>query len=152
MPTKLAKSIMKSYHLRIPKYDLPLRFRPVSFDISASQGFADCCRCKWFLLFTCIIMTILALLGFTNFSRALPINDKFLHFLCFSIATAVFYFIVDVEECVINVTGLSHLSNSFIQELKKDMVLETLCFDLYNIHMSLLWWNSQRIRSSYSTC
>lgn len=43
-------------------------------------------------------MATLALLGFTNFSRALPLNDKFLHFLCFSIATAVFYFIVDVEE------------------------------------------------------
>jgi hypothetical protein len=53
-------------------------------------------------------MGILALLGFTNFSRALPLNDKVLHFLCFSIATAVFYFIVDVEECVINVTRLSH--------------------------------------------
>lgn len=48
-------------------------------------------------------MTILALLGFTNIS-ALPLNDKFLHFLCFSIATAVFYFIVDVEECVINIS------------------------------------------------
>jgi hypothetical protein len=43
-------------------------------------------------------MAILALLGFTNFSRALPINDKVLHFICFLAATIVFYFIIDVEE------------------------------------------------------
>lgn len=50
------------------------------------------------MAFTCIIMVILAFLGFTNFSRALPLNDKLLHFFCFGIATAVFYFILDVEE------------------------------------------------------
>ncbi|KAH6914343.1 hypothetical protein BKA70DRAFT_1369641 [Coprinopsis sp. MPI-PUGE-AT-0042] len=43
-------------------------------------------------------MILLAFLGFTNFSRALPLNDKLLHFFCFGIATAVFYFIIDVEE------------------------------------------------------
>jgi len=43
-------------------------------------------------------MVILAFLGFTNFSRSLPLNDKLLHFLCFGLATAVFYFIIDVEE------------------------------------------------------
>jgi len=43
-------------------------------------------------------MVILAFLGFTNFSRSLPMNDKLLHFLCFCLATAVFYFIIDVEE------------------------------------------------------
>ncbi|KAG5647032.1 hypothetical protein DXG03_001402 [Asterophora parasitica] len=54
----------------------------------------------WFIVFTCIVMVILAFLGFTNFSRALPLNDKLLHFLCFCLATAVFYFIFDVEEDV----------------------------------------------------
>jgi len=43
-------------------------------------------------------MLLLAMLGFTNFSRSLPLNDKLLHFICFCIATAVFYFIFDVEE------------------------------------------------------
>ena len=43
-------------------------------------------------------MVTLAMLGFTNFSRALPLNDKLLHFICFSVATGVFYFIFDVEE------------------------------------------------------
>jgi len=71
---------MKSYKIHIPKYDLPLRLRP------------------WFLAFTCIIMVMLALLGFSDFSRALPLNDKLLHFICFTFATGVFYFIVDVEE------------------------------------------------------
>jgi len=52
-------------------------------------------------------MAILAFLGFTNFARALPLNDKILHFLCFLIATAVFYFIIDVEECVTNTATLS---------------------------------------------
>jgi len=43
-------------------------------------------------------MLLLAFLGFTNFSRALPLNDKLLHFICFAVATGVFYFIFDVEE------------------------------------------------------
>ena len=43
-------------------------------------------------------MAILAFLGFTNFSRALPINDKVLHLLCFLVATIVFYFVIDVDE------------------------------------------------------
>jgi len=59
---------------------MPLRLRP------------------WFLIFTCIIMALLAFLGFTNFSRSLPLDDKLLHFLCFCLATGVFYFIIDVEE------------------------------------------------------
>jgi len=77
---KAFKAIMKSYRFRLPKYDLPIRLRP------------------WFLVFTCLIMALLAFLGFTNFSRSLPLNDKLLHFLCFTIATGVFYFIFDVEE------------------------------------------------------
>ncbi|CDO69211.1 hypothetical protein BN946_scf185042.g113 [Trametes cinnabarina] len=59
---------------------MPLRFRP------------------WFVVFTCVILIVLALLGFTNFSHALPLNDKLLHFLCMALATGVFYFIFDVEE------------------------------------------------------
>jgi len=43
-------------------------------------------------------MLMLAMLGFTNFSRSLPLHDKLLHFMCFSLATGVFYFIFDVEE------------------------------------------------------
>jgi len=43
-------------------------------------------------------MLLLALLGFTNVSHSLPLNDKFLHLTCFCIATGVFYFIFDVEE------------------------------------------------------
>lgn len=45
-------------------------------------------------------MITLAMLGFTNFSRSLPLNDKLLHFMCFCLATGVFYFIFDVEEYV----------------------------------------------------
>jgi len=61
-------------------------------------------------------MVVLAFLGFRE-QRALPLNDKLLHFLCFMIATGVFYFIVDIEEyvllrvsiqrCLTN-NGLSH--------------------------------------------
>ncbi|KAJ8509069.1 hypothetical protein ONZ45_g8733 [Pleurotus djamor] len=43
-------------------------------------------------------MIVLAFLGFTNFSHSLPLNDKLLHFMCFMLATAVFYFIIDVDE------------------------------------------------------
>ncbi|KAF9010575.1 hypothetical protein BDQ17DRAFT_1299080 [Cyathus striatus] len=71
---------MKSQRVRIPKYDMPIRLRP------------------WFIVFTFLVMVVLAFLGFTDFSRALPLNDKLLHFICFCLATAVFYFIIDVEE------------------------------------------------------
>ncbi|EPQ57201.1 hypothetical protein GLOTRDRAFT_38655 [Gloeophyllum trabeum ATCC 11539] len=77
---RVTKAVMRSYHYKLPKYDMPIRFRP------------------WFLVFTSLIMLLLALLGFTNFSHALPLNDKLLHFLCLMIATGVFYFIFDVEE------------------------------------------------------
>ncbi|EMD37306.1 hypothetical protein CERSUDRAFT_113956 [Gelatoporia subvermispora B] len=77
---RTSKAIMRSHKFRIPKYDMPLRLRP------------------WFLLFTTLIMILLAFLGFTNVAHALPLNDKLLHFLCLSVATGVFYFIFDVEE------------------------------------------------------
>jgi len=50
------------------------------------------------VLFTSLIIVVLAFLGFTNFAHALPINDKILHFICLMLATGVFYFIFDVEE------------------------------------------------------
>nr|VWO98304.1 Zn(2)-C6 fungal-type domain-containing protein [Ganoderma boninense] len=77
---KVNKAVMRSHHFHVPKYDLPLRLRP------------------WFLVFTALILLSLAFLGFTNFSHSLPLNDKLLHFLCMGLATAVFYFIFDVEE------------------------------------------------------
>ncbi|KAF8813849.1 hypothetical protein BYT27DRAFT_7220196 [Phlegmacium glaucopus] len=95
LTSRAAKSIMKSHHFRIPKYDMPIRLRP------------------WFLLFTCFIMVVLAFLGFTNFSRSLPLNDKLLHFLCFCIATGVFYFIIDVEESVRRIWFWRHSSLIF---------------------------------------
>ncbi|OBZ70859.1 Uncharacterized protein C11E3.10 [Grifola frondosa] len=52
----------------------------------------------WFLVFTSLIMVTLAFLGFTNFARSLPLNDKLLHLFGLCIATGVFYFIFDVEE------------------------------------------------------
>lgn len=77
---KCNKAIMRSHRIHLPKYDMPLRLRP------------------WFLLFTTLIMLLLAFLGFTNVSHGLPLNDKVLHFLCLGVATGVFYFIFDVEE------------------------------------------------------
>lgn len=55
---------------------------------------------KWFVVLTFVVMLILGLLGFTNIPHQLPVNDKLLHFFCLGIATAVFYFIFDVEEYV----------------------------------------------------
>ncbi|KAF7793911.1 hypothetical protein EIP86_005033 [Pleurotus ostreatoroseus] len=80
IPRKVVKAVMRSHHVRIPKYDMPIRFRP------------------WFLVFTCIVMIILGVLGFSNLSHALPLNDKLLHFFCLMLATGIFYFIFDVEE------------------------------------------------------
>uniref|UniRef100_A0A0W0F0A9 VanZ-like domain-containing protein n=1 Tax=Moniliophthora roreri TaxID=221103 RepID=A0A0W0F0A9_MONRR len=81
---KFSKTVMKSYRLRFSPhgYDNPLRLR----------------LRPWFILFTSLVMLSLAFLGFTNFSHSLPLNDKLLHFICFWLATFVFYFIVDVDE------------------------------------------------------
>ncbi|KAF9263389.1 hypothetical protein L218DRAFT_347296 [Marasmius fiardii PR-910] len=80
--SRIPKVIMKSYRVRLPNnhHDNPLRIRP------------------WFVFFTTITMLSLALLGFTNFHEALPLSDKVLRFICFWVATFVFYFIVDVDE------------------------------------------------------
>ncbi|KAI6033153.1 hypothetical protein F5J12DRAFT_918590 [Pisolithus orientalis] len=77
---KALKAIMKSRRVQLPKYDWPIRFRP------------------WFLLFTFIIMILLAIFGFTDIPRSLPLRNKLLHFVCFCLATGVFYFIFDAEE------------------------------------------------------
>ncbi|KII92791.1 hypothetical protein PLICRDRAFT_37584 [Plicaturopsis crispa FD-325 SS-3] len=75
---RVSKQIMKSHPVRIPRYDLPVRIRPA------------------FMVFTAVIMLILAFLGFSR--REFPVNDKLLHFFCLAIATGVFYFIFDVDE------------------------------------------------------
>ena len=105
---------------------------------------------QWFLVFTCLIMVVLAFLGFTKFSRALPLHDKLLHFLCFCIATGVFYFIIDVEECVVNITVSLHLLN-YSQECETNMVLATFSINLHRIHMFLLRWYTKRIYTGCST-
>ena len=112
LTSKVAKVIMKSHHFRIPKYDMPIRLRPVITMITLTL---ICSKplLQWFLVFSCFIMVLLAFLGFTNFSRSLPLNDKLLHFLCFCIATGVFYFIIDVEEYAVNV-GVSRNLLKFI--------------------------------------
>lgn len=93
---------MKSHRLRLRKYDVPVRFRPVSIIIRPSASQQLITVLQWFLILTCIIVVVLAFLGFTNFKDALPINDKILHFLCFCFATFVFYFIVDMDEYVLS--------------------------------------------------
>ena len=96
---KMNKAVMRSHHFQIPKYDMPIRLRPVRDLQTYSQHAAPLqARTQWFLLFTCLILVSLAFLGFTNFAHSLPLNDKILHFVCMGLATGVFYFIFDVEE------------------------------------------------------
>jgi len=75
------KAILRSYKFKlIHGRDLPIRFRP------------------WFLLFTTLLLILLGLLGFTNISNSVPVNDKVLHFICLGAATGIFYWIFDVDE------------------------------------------------------
>ncbi|KAF8513147.1 hypothetical protein BU17DRAFT_53464 [Hysterangium stoloniferum] len=76
---RCVKSCMKSHRVRIPKYDFPIRLRP------------------WFLVFTSLVMILLAFLGFTNFLIHAPMVE-ILHFICLGVATGVFYFIWDVDD------------------------------------------------------
>lgn len=69
-------------------------------------------------------MVILAFLGFTNYSRTLPLNDKFLHFTCLCVATGVFYFIFDVEEWVLEFWRSGLLLLWFAEDL--GLIVETL--------------------------
>jgi len=108
---------MKSHSLRMrlpASYDLPIRLRP------------------WFIAFTAIVMLTLAFLGFTNFSHSLPLNDKFLHFICFLIATTVFFFMFDVEEDYrriwfwrysgLIITGFTCISGGILSEIVQSML------------------------------
>ena len=79
-------------------YDMPIRLRPVRPPFPTPSRTLTRFS-QWFIVFTFIVMLVLAFLGFTNFAHSLPLNDKFLHFMCLGVATGVFYFIFDVEEC-----------------------------------------------------
>jgi len=43
-------------------------------------------------------MFFLGFFSFIDFEKPFPLSDKLARFLCFCIATGMFYFIVDVEE------------------------------------------------------
>ncbi|PVG00400.1 hypothetical protein CPB86DRAFT_805868 [Serendipita vermifera] len=60
--------------------DLPIRMRP------------------YFAGLTALVLLFLGLIGFTNIADEWPLNDKLLHFLCMGLATAVFYFVLEVDE------------------------------------------------------
>jgi hypothetical protein len=95
------KAFMRSHHLKIPKYELPLRFRPVSRlppSPRPTRNLNTLSLRQWFVVLTFLIMLSLAFLGLTNRAHAIPLNDKLLHFFCLGVATGVFYFIFDVEE------------------------------------------------------
>jgi hypothetical protein len=47
-------------------------------------------------------MALLALSSITNYTGSLRLSDTLVHFICFCIATGVFYFIIDVEEYVVS--------------------------------------------------
>ncbi|TFY76880.1 hypothetical protein EWM64_g7133 [Hericium alpestre] len=101
------RALMRSFPLRIPKYDMPLRIRWVRM-VNGYPGIDSTYPAhtnthawdltQWFVLLTVLVMLVLSLLGFTNISHGLPVNDKVLHFFCLGLATALFYFIWDVEE------------------------------------------------------
>ena len=129
MPSKLSKKrrllklIMRSYKLQAPRgLDLPIRLRPVSSyhclsyrtaklmynSGSLDSPFSSCCA------FRSLVSRLLRLAehggylsmaafisGFTNIADEWPLNDKVLHFICFALATGVFYFVIDVDECVL---------------------------------------------------
>ncbi|KIY74329.1 hypothetical protein CYLTODRAFT_2605 [Cylindrobasidium torrendii FP15055 ss-10] len=92
---KMLKKIMKSHPMKIPKYDMPIRLRP------------------WFVVFTVGVMVTLSLLGVTGVHRIFPVDRKVLHFICFSLSTAVFYFIFDVEEDARRIWFWNHASLIF---------------------------------------
>ncbi|KIM26980.1 hypothetical protein M408DRAFT_330340 [Serendipita vermifera MAFF 305830] len=93
---KLLKMIMRSYKLRLPQgLDLPIRLRP------------------WFVGLTAIVLLCLALFGFTNLAQHWSFNDKALHFICFTFATAQFYFVLDVDEDVRHIFFWRHFSLGF---------------------------------------
>jgi len=104
-------------------------------------------------------MAILAFLGFTNFSRALPINDKVLHLLCFLVATIVFYFVIDVDEEARRVWFWRHLATilttiicffcgSILSEVIQSM-LPHKQFDIEDVFANLLGSFIGLIAASY---
>lgn len=103
--TPLWPSCLQSLHaflpLQDPKVQLTLAYstsEPPTLPPRTYLHQTPLSLCQWFIVLTTLIMLSLALLGLTNLSHALPLNDKLLHFFCLGIATGVFYFIFDVEE------------------------------------------------------
>jgi hypothetical protein len=91
------------------------------------------------------VMLALAFLGFTNFAHALPVNDKVLHFACFGLATAVFYFIVDVEECVGVLRGMGAGADG-VQRGAQDLVLAACVAHVHGVRVPVLRWDPVRVR------
>ncbi|GAA99228.1 uncharacterized protein L969DRAFT_16533 [Mixia osmundae IAM 14324] len=78
-----AKLLLASFRvqLRYRGQEVPLRFRPA------------------FALLTAFTLIILSILGFhPTAGSKLPVNDKALHFVCFSVATSCLYWTLEVEE------------------------------------------------------
>ena len=131
----------------LPAHPLPARTQPppVPSHYPTSEH-----PLQWFLVLTCLVMFVLAFLGFTNFSHALPLNDKLLHFLCFMVATGVFYFIFDVEECVAISVCVGRSVNK-VQGGKTDMDLATCRPDHDWLLLFLLRRHTERVRAVDAT-
>jgi hypothetical protein len=100
-------------------------------------------------------MLVLAFLGFTNFSHSLPLNDKLLHFICFFVATSVFYWIIDVEEYVSLARAgedIPKLVCLCMQGRKTNMDMAELWRHRHRLLLRFLWRYIKRVCSSYATC
>jgi len=72
---RASKAILKSYRMRaLQGRDLPIRIRPVWIYYTVLR-YASCSMIlistsnQWFLVFTCLTIVLLGLLGFTNIAR-----------------------------------------------------------------------------------
>ena len=154
LTSRVAKSIMKSHHLRIPKYEMPLRFRPVITMIPLI----------YYLLILVAVVSRLYMLH--NGHSCFPGVHKL-----FKIFTSQWQIVAFLMFLYCNCSILLHhrrrrvrlqtvytaswyLLNLYIlqqQECKTNMVLETFRINFHRIYMFLLRWYSKWICTSCFT-
>jgi len=107
------RKLMRSSRLRIPglaERELPLRIRWVRGSVGI-QGtrthFA-----QWLLGFMVLWLGLMAILGFIKFTNGLPLNDKFLHFVCFAVLASLFFLTLDIDDSARRIWYWRHLPSA----------------------------------------
>lgn len=144
---KLSKNVMKSYRFRIPKYDMPIRLRPVSI-----TPLSHCLHLTRSPVVPRLHMRRYGRSRIAWFHEPRPAVERQAIALSMFLPCyrrVLFYHRRGrVSSRLLCINWRSYSQNYFnLQGCSKDLVLAPLWAHLYRFHLFLLWWSSER---SYS--